>query len=53
MRVGDLIVYRGTPHLVVKIRPSIPNNRAGQEMVVLLDTKQLETRSIPRKWIGR
>jgi len=51
MKVGDLIGFRGTPHIVVKIRPSIPNARAGQETVVLLDTKQLETRTIPMKWI--
>ena len=51
MRVGDLIVYRGTPHLVVKIRPSIPGARAGLEVVVLKDAKTLETRTIPTKWI--
>ena len=53
MNIGDLIAYRGTPHLVVEIRPSVPVARAGLETVVLLDTKQLETRTIPRKWIGR
>ena len=53
MNIGDLIVYRGTPHLVVKIRPSIPNARAGQEIMVLKDAKTLETRTIPLKWIRR
>ena len=51
MKAGDLISYRGTPHLVVEIRSSIPLARAGQEVVVLLDAKQLETRIVPSRWI--
>ena len=51
MNIGDLIKYKGELHIVVKIRPSIPNARAGQGTGVLLDTKQLETRTIPMKWI--
>ena len=51
MNIGDLIGFRGTPHIVVKIRPPIPNARTGQEIVVLKDTKTLETRTIPTKWI--
>ena len=51
MKVGYLIGFRGTPHLVVKIRPSIPNARAGQEIAVLKDAKTLETRTVPLKWI--
>tara|TARA_R110001599_G_scaffold278131_5_gene479525 strand:- start:73 stop:240 length:168 start_codon:yes stop_codon:yes gene_type:complete len=51
MKVGDLISYRGAPHLVVEIRSSIPLARAGQEVVVMLDTTQLETRTVPVRWI--
>jgi len=53
MKIGDLINFRGTPHIVIKIRPSIPVVRAGQEIVVLKDAKTLETRTIPTKWIRR
>ena len=51
MNIGDLIGFRGALHLVVKIRPSIPNAIAGQEIAVLKDTKTLETRTVPMKWI--
>ena len=53
MKVGDLITHSNEPHIVVKIRPSIPVARVGLEQVVLKNTKTLETRTIPRKWIGR
>ena len=51
MKVGDLVNYTSEPHIVVKIRPSIPVARAGLEQVVLKNTKTLETRTIPIKWL--
>ena len=51
MKAGDLINYRGKPHIVVYIRPSMPVARRGKEMVSLTDTTTLETREVPMKWI--
>ncbi len=53
MKVGDLISYRGTPHIVIEIKQTAPVARAGLEVVVMLDTTQLETRTIPMKWMRR
>jgi len=52
MKVGDLIRYIGSLHIVVSIEKSVPVARKGLETVVLKDTKTLETRTIPMKWIG-
>ena len=46
MKAGDLINYRGKPHIVVYIRPSMPVARRGKEMVSLTDTTTLETREV-------
>ena len=51
MKVGDLISFRGTLHVVVKIRAAIPNGTDAREIVVLKDTKTLGTRTVPMKWI--
>ena len=51
MKDGDLISFRGTLHLVVKIRAAIPNGTDAREIVVLKDAKTLETRTLPMKWI--
>ena len=51
MKVGDLIAYIGSPHIVVSIEKSVPVARRGLEQVVLKDTKTLETRTVPMKWI--
>ena len=51
MKVGDLITHARELHIVVEIRPSVPVARAGLEQVVLKNTKTLETRTIPMKWM--
>jgi hypothetical protein len=51
MKVGDLINYRGKPHIVVSIRPSMPVARPNHEQVVLKNTVTLKTRTTPMKWI--
>ena len=51
MKVGDLIEYNDAPYIVLKIRPSTPVARVGLEELVLKNTKTLETRTIPMKWI--
>jgi hypothetical protein len=53
MKVGDLIYYLSTPHVVVSIEQSVPVARRGLEAVVLKDTTTLETRTLPMKWIRR
>jgi len=53
MKVGDLIAHANTPHIVVSIEQSIPVARKGLEMVVLKNTKTLETRRLPMKWLRR
>jgi len=51
MKVGDLISYRGAPHIVIEFKQSVPVARPDLVELVLLDTTQLETRSVPIKWI--
>ena len=51
MKVGDLITHARELHIVVSIEKSVPVARRGLEQVVLKDTKTLETRTIPMKWI--
>lgn len=51
MKVGDMIDYRGTIHIVLNIRPSMPVARRGLEQVVIKDMTTLKNRTIPIKWI--
>ena len=51
MKVGDLIIHANTPHIVISIEQSIPVARKGVEIAVLKNTKTLETRRVPMKWL--
>ena len=50
MNIGDLISYRGAPHIVVGFEQSVPVARPDLEQVILKNTKTLETRRVPMKW---
>jgi hypothetical protein len=51
MKVGDLITHARQLHIVIEIKHSTPVARVGLEELVLKNTKTLETRTIPMKWI--